>query len=144
MMDVRSLFNRGLMAAALCAVVSIGVPSSEAAAQDTGATVTPVFAGPLPNAPGQSLTAALVSYAPGARSGSHRHAGSVLVYVLTGAIRSEVSTDGPAKVFKAGETFFEPPGSRHLVSENASDSEPASLLAIFVAETGAKLTIFDE
>jgi hypothetical protein len=37
-------------------------------------------------------------------------------------------------------TFFEPPGSDHLVSENASATEPASLLAIFIAEDGAVLT----
>lgn len=41
-----------------------------------------------------------------------------------------------------GESFFEPPGGEHLVSENASATEPASLLAIFVADGGAKLTTF--
>ena len=69
------------------------------------------------------------------------HAGSVLAYVLSGEIRSENSATGPARVYKAGETFFEPPGSEHLVSENASATEPASLLAIFVADDGAQLTI---
>jgi quercetin dioxygenase-like cupin family protein len=63
-----------------------------------------------------------------------------MAYVLTGAIRSENSATGPAKVYHAGESFFEPPGSRHLVSENASATEPASLLAIFVADDGATLT----
>jgi quercetin dioxygenase-like cupin family protein len=56
------------------------------------------------------------------------------------SVRSQVSTGGPAKVYKAGESFFEPPGSSHLVSENASDTEPASLLAVFAAEDDAKLT----
>jgi len=32
---------------------------------------------------------------------------------------------------QAGESFFERPGSIHPVSENASDTEPASMLAIF-------------
>ena len=41
-------------------------------------------------------------------------------------------------------TFFEPPGSEHLVSENASATEPASLLAVFVTDDGAQLTISDE
>ena len=44
-------------------------------------------------------------------------------------IRSQNSATGPARIYKAGETFFEPPGSDHLVSEHASASEPASLLA---------------
>ena len=86
----------------------------------------------------------MVSYAPGGKSGKHHHAGSVLAYVLTGEIRSENSATGPAKVYKAGESFFEPPGSEHLVSENASATEPASLIAIFIADDGAELTTFDK
>jgi quercetin dioxygenase-like cupin family protein len=70
----------------------------------------------------------------------HHHAGSVLAYVVAGAIRSENSATGPARVYRAGESFFEPAGSAHLVSENASANEPASLLAIFVADDGAQLT----
>ncbi len=61
--------------------------------------------------------------------------------VETGAVGS---TTGPAKVYQAGETFFEPAGSRHLVSENASATEPARLLAVFVADAGAQLTTQDK
>jgi quercetin dioxygenase-like cupin family protein len=96
----------------------------------------------LPNAPGKSLTAVVVTYAPGGKSSSHHHAGAVFAYVLSGEIRSENSVTGPARVYKAGESFFEPPGSEHLVSENASTTESASLLAVFVADDGAKLTTF--
>ena len=98
----------------------------------------------LPNVPGKSITAIVVSYAPGAKSVKHHHAGSVVAYVLSGEIRSENSATGPARVYKAGETFFEPPGSAHLISENASATEPANLLAIFIADDGAELTIYDE
>ena len=112
------------------------------AAHAEGDKVTPVRSEKLPNVPGKSLTTVLVNYAPGGRSASHHHAGSVMAYVLTGSIRSENSATGPARVYKAGEAFFEPPGSEHLVSENASTTEPASLLAIFVADDGAQLTTF--
>ena len=115
-----------------------------AAGEEGGSQIKPVIAEKLPNVPGKSLTAVVVSYAPGAKSARHHHAGSVFAYVLSGAIRSEVSGAGPAKVYKAGESFFEPPGSEHLVSENASDTEPASLLAVFVADDGARLTTFDK
>jgi quercetin dioxygenase-like cupin family protein len=98
----------------------------------------------LPNVPGKSITAIVVSYAPGAKSVKHHHAGSVLAYVLSGEVRSENSATGPAKVYRAGETFFEPPGSTHLISENASTTESASLLAIFVADDGARLTVSGE
>ena len=111
------------------------------AAQAEG-VVTPVRTEKLPNVPGKSLTAVVVNYAPGGKSASHHHAGSVFAYVLSGSIRSENSATGPARVYKAGETFFEPPGSEHLVSENASETEPASLLAVFVADDGAQLTTF--
>ena len=67
----------------------------------------------LPNVPGKRITVTVVSYPPGEKSGVHRHPGSVVAYVLSGAIRSENSATGPVKVYKAGESFFEPPGSRH-------------------------------
>jgi quercetin dioxygenase-like cupin family protein len=128
---------------ATASVLLVG-PAAPAAGPDAGATVTPVIAQKLPNLPGQSLSAVVVTYAPGGKSGKHHHAGSVFAYVLSGAIRSQSSASGPAKVYRAGEGFFEPPGSEHLVSENASATEPASLLAVFVADDGARLTQFDQ
>src|SRR5215470_5865869 len=114
------------------------------AEQQGSETIEVVSSQKLPNVPGKSITAIRVSYAPGGKSGKHRHAGSVLAYVLSGEIRSENSATGPVRVYKAGESFFEPPGSEHLVSENASATEPARLLAIFIADDGAELTTFDK
>jgi quercetin dioxygenase-like cupin family protein len=99
------------------------------------------FSTPLPNVPGKSLTAIIVTFAPGASSPVHHHAGSVYAYVLTGTIRSENSATGPAREYKAGESFFEPPSSVHLITANASQTEPASLLAVFIADNGAALTM---
>jgi quercetin dioxygenase-like cupin family protein len=110
------------------------------AAEAPAAKVSPLMAQVLANAPGQTLTAVTVNYPPGGKSAAHRHPGSVFVYVVSGKVRSQVSTNGPAKIYGPGETFFEPPGSTHMVSENASDSEPASILAVFVAPTGATLS----
>jgi quercetin dioxygenase-like cupin family protein len=133
----------GFLGVAAALLLTGGALLTGAAAEDAG-TVKRAFAGQLPNVPGKSLTAVVVSYAPGGRSGKHHHAGSVFAYVLSGAIRSENSATGPAKIYQAGESFFEPPGSEHLVSENASTTEPASLLAIFIADDGAELTQFDK
>ena len=113
-------------------------------ADEVGPQVKPVIVEKLPNVPGKSISGVLVSYPPGGKSAKHHHAGSVFVYVLSGSIRSENSMTGPAKVYRAGESFFEPPGSEHLISENASTVEPASLLAVFVADDGAQLTTFDK
>ena len=113
-------------------------------ADEVGPQVKTVIVEKLPNVPGKSISGVLVSYPPGGKSAKHHHAGSVFVYVLSGSIRSENSMTGPAKVYRAGESFFEPPGSEHLISENASTDEPASLLAVFVADDGAQLTTFDK
>jgi quercetin dioxygenase-like cupin family protein len=122
-------------------VVSLLLTAAPAlAAEAPPAKVSPLMAQALSNAPGQTLTAVTVNYPPGGKSAAHRHPGSVFVYVVRGKVRSQVSTNGPAKIYGPGETFFEPQGSTHMVSENASDSEPATILAVFVAPTGAALT----
>jgi quercetin dioxygenase-like cupin family protein len=144
MQPILALSRQTLLAATLLAPMAAGFLPPAVAAEPIGASASPVFATQLPNVPGKSLTAVVVRYAPGAASPSHHHAGSVFVYVLSGVIRSQVSTGGPVKDYKAGETFFEPPGSDHLVSANASPTEPASLLATFVADDGAVLTALDK
>ena len=96
----------------------------------------------LPNVPGKTLTAVVVSYAPCGKSGPHRHAGSVFAYVLSGMVRSQLE-GGPVKVYRAGESWWEPPAAHHIVSANASPTEPARLLAVIVADTGAQLTTYD-
>jgi quercetin dioxygenase-like cupin family protein len=101
---------------------------------------TIAFSEKLPNVPGKTLTGIHVAYPPGGKSASHAHAGSVYAYVLAGKVRSQNSVTGPVRVYSAGEGFFEPPGSVHEISENASDSQPAELLAIFVADDGAELS----
>jgi quercetin dioxygenase-like cupin family protein len=137
-------FRTSTLALTAAALVAGGGLPTLAAGDDAGAQVRPVAAEKLPNVPGKSISAVMVTYAPGGKSGKHHHAGSVLAYVLSGEIRSENSASGPARVYKAGESFFEPPGSEHLVSQNASATEPASLLAIFIADDGAHLTTFDQ
>jgi quercetin dioxygenase-like cupin family protein len=98
--------------------------------------VKPAFKHAIPNIEGKSMVAVVVTYPPGAKSPAHHHAKSAFIYayVLSGAIRSQVG-DEPAKVYKVGEGFYEVPGSRHRISENASDKEPASLLAVFVVDS---------
>jgi quercetin dioxygenase-like cupin family protein len=95
-----------------------------------------VFKHVIPNAEGKSMVAVVVTYPPGAKSPAHHHARSAFIYahVLSGAIRSQVG-DEPAKIYQAGEGFYELPGSHHGISENASDREPASLLAVFVVDS---------
>ena len=102
-------------------------------------TVTTNFKQAIPNIPGKSLTAQIVDYPAGGASVSHTHAKSAFIYayVISGQIESKVN-DGPARIYKAGESWHEPPASSHPISRNASKTKPAKLLAVFVVDTDDK------
>jgi quercetin dioxygenase-like cupin family protein len=126
-------------------LAAIGLGGRPALAQNTD-QVRPVFEHALPNIEGKKMVVLVVTYLPGGKSPAHHHAPSAFIYahVLSGAIRSQVG-DEPAKVYRAGEGFYEMPGSHHVISENASDTEPASLLAVFVVDSNDNpLTIPDQ
>jgi len=101
--------------------------------------VIPVASYPLANVPGKRVTVVRVIYGPSGFTPPHYHAGTVTAYIVRGAIKSQLQ-GGPVETFMPGQTFFEPPGSVHMVSANASTTEEAELLAIFVADEGAQLT----
>jgi quercetin dioxygenase-like cupin family protein len=126
----------------LCAVVVAVIPVSATLAHDVAndkSKVTLVYEHALPNVPGMSIKGVLVEYQPGGSSPAHTHPKSAFIYatVLEGAIRSKVN-DGPETVYQAGESFSEMPGDHHGVSENASKTNPARLLAVFVVDTDEK------
>ena len=132
-----------LLIAASAALFSTGTRAHETIAP--GAKVSVVYDQPLPNVPGKSMRAVLVEYEPGAGSPSHRHPSSAFIYarVLEGAIRSKVN-DEPERTYQAGEAWTEKPGDHHQVSHNASDTEPAKLLAIFVVDTNDKKIVIPD
>ena len=127
---------------AISAVIAPLCSSSE----PTGSSldvVEPIGSYALPNVPGKRVTIVRVFYGPGGFTRAHKHAGSVTAYITRGEIRSQLG-GGPVEIFKVGQSFFEPPGATHLVSANASATEPAELIAVFVADEGAQLTTFIE
>lgn len=126
-------FGVAVAATAALSAAQLAVAQSSA---PTGTTRV-VASLPIDNLPGKRLVSVIVEYPPGGKSPPHRHAPSAFVYahVLSGAIRSQVN-DEPPRVYHAGEAFHEQPGSDHRVSENASDTEPAQLLAVFVVDAG--------
>jgi quercetin dioxygenase-like cupin family protein len=129
------LFIYALIVCAL--IATVGVRSGIAA--DKGPKVTVVFDHALPNVPGKSMKGILVEYGPGVASVGHTHPKSAFIYatVLEGAIRTSVN-DGPVVIYRAGQNFPEMPGDRHTLDENASKTEPAKLLAVFVVDTDEK------
>jgi quercetin dioxygenase-like cupin family protein len=133
--------TKPILALAVAALLSTTATAHDAGDKD--AKVTLVYEHELPNVPGKSMKGVLVEYGPGGFSSAHTHPNSAFIYatVLEGAIRSQVN-DGPITVYKAGESFSEIPGDRHGVSENASDTQPARLLAVFVVDTNEKELTF--
>jgi quercetin dioxygenase-like cupin family protein len=121
----------------------IGHANSLAGARN--ATVRLVYQHELPGVPGKSIKGVLVEYGPGGSSPAHTHARSAIIYatVLEGRVRSKVN-DGPERVYGVGENWTELPGDHHVVSANASATEPAKLLAVFVVDIhDTELTVPD-
>jgi quercetin dioxygenase-like cupin family protein len=129
------MFTRFLSAVAFTA---LSITAASAGDLPAG-KVTIVFDRALPNVPGKSMKGVLVEYEPGGSSPAHTHPDSAFIYatVLEGAIRSSVN-GSPERVYNAGENFYEEPGALHGVSANASDTESARLLAVFVLDTDEK------
>jgi len=138
-----------LFAAATAAVLAGAVlmhaatqpPTSAAPAARPRPVAHPVSSDALPHVEGKRITTMVVEFPPGGISPPHHHGGSVTVYVLSGVIRSQLEGQA-AVVYHAGESFFEPPGIVHLLAENMSATEPARILAVFVADEGATLTTY--
>ena len=137
----------------IAALVALAAPAQAHDAQDHGAQlagaknakVTPVYRHALPGVPGKSLKGVVVEYGPGGYSPSHRHAKSAIIYatVLEGTVRCQLN-GGPIKIYHAGENWTELPGDHHGVSANASETESAKVLAVFVVDDAdTELTIPD-
>ena len=110
-----------------------GADAGSPAAARPKTVVTPVSCEKLPDMPGKSVTTAIVNFPPNAYTPRHRHPGSVSAFVLQGTLRSQLE-GSPAGTYTKGQTWFEPPGAIHLFAENASTTEPAALLATFIAD----------
>ena len=90
----------------------------------------------LPGEPQREILLIEVSYPVGTGSPTHSHANGVMAFVVSGTIVSKVN-DEPEQTFHAGDAWWEPPGATHRVSRNGSPTEPAKLLAIYIAPKNA-------
>ena len=121
----------------LLAAMTISAGAATAyAAEPTDTIITPLIERPLA-ARGAAVASMLtVEYKPGAGTPPHTHPADTFVYVLSGAIEMQVA-GGEMKVLKAGDTYYEKPTDTHTVSRNASQTEPAKFLVVFVKDAGA-------
>ncbi|MNF76466.1 Cupin domain protein [compost metagenome] len=113
---------------------------ASAFAHDPSEKVTVLQDEMLKNVPGKKALMIEVDYQPGQSSIAHKHDGTTMAYVISGEITSQVKGQ-PAKTYKAGEFWYEPAGSEHMVSKNASATQPARLLAFMVLATDEKVLI---
>ena len=114
--------------------------SASAFAHDPSEKVTILQDEMLKNVPDKKALMLEVDYQPGQSSIAHKHEGTAMAYVLSGSITSQVKGEA-AKTYKAGEFWYEPAGSEHLVSKNASKTKPAKLLVFMVLSPDEKVLI---
>lgn len=115
-----------LVAAALAFTLS-----ASAMAHDPSEKITVLQEQLLKNAPGKKAMMIEVDYQPGQSSIAHKHEGTAMAYVLDGEVISQVKGE-QAITYKKGQFWYEPAGSEHLVSKNASWTKPAKLLVFMV------------
>jgi quercetin dioxygenase-like cupin family protein len=140
-MDRRELLQTGLTAlASAVAVPALAHVPETRQVVGTATQSKPLGAHALA-APFDGWTGTMleVTYPPGAKSAAHQHSGPTFGYVVKGSILWAI--DGqPAATLTAGQTFFEPLGSVHSTSANASATEPAVISVVIVGKTGEPLS----
>lgn len=77
---------------------------------------------------------------PGSAAGPHQHTGQVFAYILEGELENQVEP-GPAKKYRPGDYFYEPPMHIHKVMRNLSSTKPVKLLIVQVEQQGVPFTI---
>jgi quercetin dioxygenase-like cupin family protein len=100
-----------------------------------GDAVSILMKQPLADVAGKEVTVLTVDYAPGAVSDSHVHPGSVVAYVLEGAVVSQLQGNDPV-TYTQGQSWYESPKTPHLVSKNASQTKSAKLLVFLLSQEG--------
>lgn len=112
--------------------------SSLAPSAHADAVVTPLMTKGLPEFPGKEVLMITVEYPPGSLDPVHRHDAHGFIYVLEGTIVMQVK-DGKEVTLTAGQTFYEGPSDIHIVGRNASSTQTAKFLVLFVKKEGAPL-----
>ncbi|EAW19895.1 cupin domain-containing protein [Aspergillus fischeri NRRL 181] len=94
-----------------------------------------VYSYNLVNCPGKTIIGLRVEFPPNGSTPPHRHGGaSVSAYVVSGTLLNKMNDD-PMKVIQAGGTWYEAPGCHHRISDNASPTEPATLMSVLVLDS---------
>jgi quercetin dioxygenase-like cupin family protein len=138
----RNLTRYVLGIAALLGAAGIGTVVAQQHESPMAATkVTELMKQAIAEFPGHEVMMITLDLPPGGGSPAHRHPGHhAFGYVLEGSYKIRLD-DGAERILRKGETFYEAPGQLHAVSRNASDTEPAKVLVLVLAESGKPLTV---
>ena len=136
---MRSTIRRRVLGVMAAVLVSGWAFNATAHGEDEAVGIKPLLAKELAGHADEQVSMTQVTYAPGASSKPHQHHGPVFVYVVEGIVELQIK-GGPLTTVHAGETFYEPPGAVHVVSRNASATEPAKLVAFIVGKAGTPVT----
>ena len=130
--------------ASLAVLLDLAASAAHAQAPPAGGAAPrpPAFKRDLPNVSleGWEVTVSHVDYPPGRVGQPHQHRGFLFAYVLEGSVVAQVIGEGVSdevRTYRTGEMFYEPIGATHQVSRNASETQPARLLAINLAKKEA-------
>ncbi|MGA2352548.1 MAG: cupin domain-containing protein [Terracidiphilus sp.] len=140
-LDVHAYTSRIFFGAMLGSMIFPVPVASSLAKHPFSERVRTIFTHALPPLDGNHLKAAVIQvhYGPGESSPRHGHPCPVIGYVVQGAYRSQTEGE-PERVYKSGDTFYEAPNVPHVLSANASKTEPATFLAVFVCDHDSPLS----
>jgi quercetin dioxygenase-like cupin family protein len=113
---------------------ALAAPASQAAE----AVVTPLMTKALADYPGKEVAMITVQYQPGGVDPVHRHNAHAFIYVLEGSIIMQVK-GGKEVTLTPGQTFYEGPNDVHVVGKNASSTQPAKFVVMFIKKEGAPI-----
>jgi len=103
-------------------------------------TVTTLMSKELVEAPGREVVMLTVEYGPGGSDPIHRHDAQAFVYVLQGSVEMQLK-GGELVTLTPGQTFYEGPDDLHVVGRNASRTEPAKFMVVFIKNKGAPVLV---
>ena len=119
------------------------VASSRAQSAPAPTQRTEVMTQALADVPGREVRITLLDLMPGHASPPHRHPNHhVFGFIVDGTYEWKID-DGPAKTFKPGQAFYEPPGVLHAVSRNASADARSKLVVFMVADAKQPSTVLE-
>jgi len=139
MEPIRARLLRAFLLAGVLAIASTGAAQQQQPAASQ-VTRTDLLKKVLPPGDFRNVQASIIELGPDAAAPRHRHDVAVLAYVVEGTVENQFD-GGATHVHKAGDSWWEAPGTVHDVARNASKTARARLLVVYIGEEGKTATV---